>query len=843
MTLLIDFTVIVILIIGIWQFREPLRAKNGNLTAALALFLAFTLVLYRQGIVDITTVVISLLVGGVAGLALARVVSMIQVPSMVAFQHGAGGVAAFLVSLVELSRTTHALNLVSEISGVLGLAIGSMTFSGSMIASAKLANKMHQAPQVLTHHNLFVILNFIALVVIGAISFIVPASVAPSLFVLEILLGIGFGVLLAIRIGGADMPVLISSLNATAGLAASLCGMVIENQLLIAFGATVAASGSILTYVMCNAMNRRIGKVIFPDYKPQKPFSKTTTRSPSPLKPEVNATTPTDLATELTDAVAAIQGAKKIIIVPGYGMALAKAQQDVAMLAQELTAMGKDVKYAIHPVAGRMPGHMNVLLAEAGVDYDMLVEMETVNPEFHATDLVLVVGSCDVVNPAAIKVEGTPISGMPILKAHEAKKVVCCNFDRKPGYSGVENSLYDQDNCIMLEGDAKQTVQGLLNSLSSTPTPESSEGPISDADADYTRADAALRTAKRIIIVPGYGMALAKAQEDVANLAGELIAMGKDVKYAIHPVAGRMPGHMNVLLAEAGVDYDMLVEMETINPVFEATDLVLVVGACDVVNPSAIEVEGTPISGMPILMAHKSKTVICCNFDRNPGYSGVENSLYLQNNTVLLEGDAKKSIQQLQKMLVAKTTPQESTPSTAMVAADATSESVAALAVAKSVIIIPGYGMALAKAQFKLVELVSLLEQRGVHVKYAIHPVAGRMPGHMNVLLAEAEVEYEDLLEMDDVNPLFGETDVAIVVGACDVVNPAAIESEGTPISGMPILLAQDAKRIIVCNLDTKPGYSGVPNPLYTANKTILLIGDARETISNLHAALRHIDV
>ena len=658
MTLFIDFTVIVILIIGIRQFREPLRAKYGNLTAALALFLAFILVLYRHGLIDITTVVIALLIGAVAGLAMARAVSMIQVPAMVAFQHGAGGVAAFLVSLVELSRTTHALSLVSEISGVLGLAIGSLTFSGSMIASAKLAGKMQQAPQVLTRHNLFVILNIAALIIIGTLSFLVPASVAQYFFVLEIILGISFGILLAIRIGGADMPVLISSLNATAGLAASLCGMVIENQLLIAFGATVAASGSILTYVMCKAMNRRIGKVIFPDYQPKLAVVKTAPNtSAAPLQGLQPAEASVDRADELTAAVSAIRGAKQIIIVPGYGMALAKAQQDVATLAQELTAMGKDVKYAIHPVAGRMPGHMNVLLAEAGVDYDMLVEMELINPEFHATDLVLVVGSCDVVNPAAINVEGTPISGMPILKAHEAKKVICCNFDRKPGYSGVENSLYDQENCIMLEGDAKKTIQ------------------------------------------------------------------------------------------------------------------------------------------------------------------------------------------KLQEMLVSKTTPQESAPSTTLVAADATSESVAALAAAKSVVIIPGYGMALAKAQFKLVKLVSLLEQRGVRVKYAIHPVAGRMPGHMNVLLAEAEVEYENLLEMDDVNPLFGETDVVLVVGACDVVNPAAIESEGTPISGMPILLAQDARRIIVCNLDTSPGYSGVPNPLYTDSKTILLTGDARETISDLHAALRNIDV
>ncbi len=657
MTLLIDFTVIVILIIGIWQFREPLRAKNGNLTAALALFLAFMLVLYRHEIVDITTVVISLLVGTVAGLALAWVVSMIQVPSMVAFQHGAGGVAAFLVSLVELSRTTHGLSLVSEISGVLGLAIGSLTFSGSMIASAKLANKMHQAPQVLTHHNHFVILNFIALLVIGAISLIVPASVAPSLFVLEIFLGIGFGVLLAIRIGGADMPVLISSLNATAGLAASLCGMVIENQLLIAFGATVAASGSILTYVMCKAMNRRIGKVIFPDYKPQKSVSKTSTKPPSPLKTEANATAAADPEAELTDAVAAIQGAKKIIIVPGYGMALAKAQQDVATLAQELMDMGKEVKYAIHPVAGRMPGHMNVLLAEAGVDYDMLVEMDVINPDFHVTDLVFVVGACDVVNPAAIKVEGTPISGMPILQAHEAKKVICCNFDRKPGYSGVENTLYDQENTILLEGDAKKTIQRLQQSLA---------------------------TAIPAKTAPG---------ADVVDRA-----------------------------------------------------------ACDT--------------------------------------------------------------------------------------ADTIATAVAALAAAKSVVIIPGYGMALAKAQFKLVELAALFERRGASVRYAIHPVAGRMPGHMNVLLAEADVDYENLLEMDEVNLLFGETDVAMVIGACDVVNPAAIATEGTPISGMPILLAQDAKQVIVCNFDKNPGYSGVPNPLYDNSKTILLLGDARETIINLFEAM-----
>jgi len=635
MTLLIDFTVIATLIIGIWQFREPLRAKHGNLTAALALFLAFILVLYRHGIVDVGIVVVSLLVGAIAGLALARVVSMIQVPAMVAFQHGAGGIAAFLVSLVELSRTTHELSLVSEISGVLGLAIGSLTFSGSMIASAKLANKMQQAPQVLTHHNLFIVLNIAALVVTGAFSLLVPAGVAPYFFIFEVFIGICFGVLLAIRIGGADMPVLISSLNATAGLAASLCGMVIENQLLIAFGATVAASGSILTYVMCKAMNRKIGKIIFPDYKPQQAVSKTTF---IPVQPSKTVAAPADTAAVLDRAVTAMQSAEKIIIVPGYGMALAKVQQEVATLAQELTAMGKDVKYAVHPVAGRMPGHMNVLLAEAGIDYDMLVEMDVINPEFHTTDLVIVVGACDVVNPAAIEVEGTPISGMPILMAHEAKKVICCNFDRKPGYSGVDNTLYDQKNTIFLEGDAKKTIQQLQQSLAVEIPAQ-----LPSASNAITEAVAALASAKSVVIIPGYGMALAKAQFKLVELAALLEQRGASVKYAIHPVAGRMPGHMNVLLAEADVDYENLLEMDEVNLLFGKTDVAIVIGACDVVNPAAIESEGTPISGMPILLAQNARQLIVCNFDTNPGYSGVPNPLYDNSKTILLLGDARKT--------------------------------------------------------------------------------------------------------------------------------------------------------------------------------------------------------
>ncbi|GAB6909542.1 hypothetical protein JCM12296A_53870 [Desulfosarcina cetonica] len=468
MIFFIDVAVIFALIAGIWQFREPRQAKFGNLTAAGALTCAFLLVLYRHEIMDMGIVIASLLVGGLTGFAVARSVSMIQIPAMVAFQHGAGGAAAFVVSLVELTRATNTLDEVSEISGVIGLTIGAVTFSASMVASAKLSNRIRQTPHILKAHNYLLSIALGGLFMVGVSSFYSSTSdMALILYLVQILLSVFWGILFSIRIGGADMPVLISLLNAAAGLAASFCGVVTGSQLLIAFGATVAASGSILTHVMCKAMNRNLFRVFFPEQK--RPMD-------IPEKDERSSTLLSAPASEDAEASAVVQGLKKaatailnaetVIIIPGYGMALANAQMNVAELAQWMVAMGKDVKYAIHPVAGRMPGHMNVLLAEAGVDYDMLIEMETINFDFRYTDLVLIVGACDVVNPAAIDVENTPISGMPILMAHQAKQVVCCNFDDKPGYSGVENSLYKNCNTIMLPGDAKKTINQLLASLS-----------------------------------------------------------------------------------------------------------------------------------------------------------------------------------------------------------------------------------------------------------------------------------------------------------------------------------------------------------------------------------------
>ena len=650
----IDLLIVVVLIVGIRQFRAPKGARRGNLTAAFALGCAFLLVLFRHGIIDVFTVAIALFAGSVLGYAVAKRVNMIQIPAMVAFQNGAGGVAAFIVSLLELTRGGVHMPFINQVSGVLGLCIGSLTFSGSMIASAKLANKMRQTPQILNKHSFLVFVNVLALVIVGLTALFAPPGVRGPLFILQILLGLVFGVLFSIRIGGADMPVLISLLNATTGLAAALCGMVIANQLLIAAGATVAASGSILTYVMCKAMNRNLVSILIPGVRsPAVPKAQSSEMQGSftPLEtvtpPESREKTEKEDTDDVTRAAEVLKKAGDIIIVPGYGMALAQAQEDVVAMAEHMTELGKKVSYAIHPVAGRMPGHMNVLLAEAGVEYEMLMEMDDVNPLFETSDAVLVVGACDVVNPAAIDAEGTPISGMPILHAHKAGNIICCNFDEKPGYSGVENPLYRNEKTIMLPGDAKNSIREIMAEYTQKKDTEvvETEDKVSESSAGSSsdklrKACRILDEAKKVIIVPGYGMAISRAQFKVVELADLLEEKGVETMFAIHPVAGRMPGHMNVMLAEAEVDYDKLMEMDSANEKFPETDAVLIFGACDVVNPAAVRTQGTPISGMPILMAHEAGNVIVCNYDASPGYSGEENPLYEDQKSINLFGDA-----------------------------------------------------------------------------------------------------------------------------------------------------------------------------------------------------------
>ncbi|MBU1344371.1 MAG: NAD(P)(+) transhydrogenase (Re/Si-specific) subunit beta [Proteobacteria bacterium] len=654
MNLFADFCVIAILILGIWLFRWPHRAKFGNLTAAFALACAAGLVLYRNGTLYPNIVLLSLVAGSAAGFWVAKRITMIQIPAMVAFQHGAGGIAAFCLSLAELMRGSQHLGMMNEISGLLGLAIGSLTFSGSMIAGGKLSNKLGQTPKILWKHTWLVMITLACIIALMITSLYAPTGSRILFYILIILMSVLFGVIFSIRIGGADMPVLISFLNATAGIAAAFCGMIIENKLLISCGATVAASGSILTHVMCKGMNRSLFRVFVPVNESRlKPAIKNEQKRVAGFVETKDPHHPIE-KNNFQTAVEFARKANKIIIVPGYGMAVAQAQFDVINFSNKLLSMGKDVKFAIHPVAGRMPGHMNVLLAEAGVDYDLLEEMDAINPEFKATDLSLIIGACDVVNPAAIEVDGSPISGMPILLTHESKHVVCCNLDDKPGYSGVKNPLYENSNTILLLGNAKDTVGQLVEALLETsPAIEGSSNQDTPKGL-LNSAIIALSSAKKVIVIPGYGMALAQAQFKVVELASILESMGAQVKFAIHPVAGRMPGHMNVLLAEAEVDYDKLCEMDDINPEFSQTDVVLVFGACDVVNPSAIDIQGTPISGMPILMAHDAKSIIICNFDEKPGYSGVANTLYNNPKTIMMLGDAASTANVLIGALKAK---------------------------------------------------------------------------------------------------------------------------------------------------------------------------------------------
>ncbi len=388
---------------------------------------------------------------------------------------------------MELVRGAEHLGLTAEISGFLGLVVGAATFSGSVVAAGKLDNKIRQTPVVLPRHSV-ILFALAAGMVLSAVWAAVGSGGAwlVALLCLSVFALVA-GVVFSIRIGGADMPVLISFLNSGSGLAAALCGMVIANRLLIACGATVAVSGLILTQVMCRAMNRNLISVFTGIKLKRVPSSAiadpvaimgldddgadscVVTETADVVASDAVLPEPTPQPTPsldpLTQAAQLAREAESVIIVPGYGLALAHAASDAVALGRRLEQMGKDVRYAVHPVAGRMPGHMHVLLAEAEVDYDKLYEMDAINPRFADTDLALIVGACDVVNPQAVETEDTPISGMPILRADEARHVVVLNLDDKPGYSGVPNSLYEQPHTVMVLGDAKHSLEQLSAAL------------------------------------------------------------------------------------------------------------------------------------------------------------------------------------------------------------------------------------------------------------------------------------------------------------------------------------------------------------------------------------------
>ena len=825
-----------LVMVGIALMSKVRYASLGNSLSALAILagIVFTLLTKENNgtpIITAWTLYPSLAVGALIGGLFATRVKMIQMPQLVALLNGLGGGASALVGILSVAGIGERLaaTAFSNFTGYLAIGIGLITLVGSLVAAGKLHRLLPQKPQVWAFHSMATVLS---LVVMAILILIGTFSQYEGMPVFWLIAGVAifsslFGLYFSIRVGGADMPITISLLNSLSGVAGAIAGMAIGDVLLVAVGGIVGASGLLLTQIMCRAMNRSLLSILLGTKKkvaaPAPPSVATASPAAAP-KIEVKKTPGEVLST-----------AKRVIIVPGYGMALAQAQHEVKQLADALRKGGAEVRFAIHPVAGRMPGHMNVLLAEANVPYDDLFEMEAINDDFAKVDAAIVIGANDVLNPAARNAEGTPIYGMPVLNVDQAPFVVICNYDLKPGYAGVENPLYTREEGVaLLTGDAKETVSALLTDYQKALAGNGAAAPKTEAN-DKPTVGAILSTAKRVIIVPGYGMALAQAQHEVKQLADKLRSKGAEVRFAIHPVAGRMPGHMNVLLAEANVPYEDLFEMEAINDDFAKVDAAIVIGANDVLNPAARNAEGTPIYGMPVLNVDQAPYVVICNYDLKPGYAGVENPLYTREEGVaLLTGDAKESLACLMEEMDQTVAPEgegskescSSTPSYTQWMKEA-----------RKVIIVPGYGMALAQAQHEVKQLADKLVKQGAEVRFAIHPVAGRMPGHMNVLLAEANVPYDDLFEMEAINNDFTSTDLVIVIGANDVLNPAARNAEGTPIYGMPVLNVDQAPHVIICNYDLKPGYAGVENPLYTREEGVaLLTGDAKESLQKLLA-------
>jgi H+-translocating NAD(P) transhydrogenase subunit beta len=449
---------IVSFILALRFLSSPRRARLGNLLGAGGMLLAIAVTLLQDEIVEWWTIVAGMAVGGVVGAVSARLVKMTAMPQMVALFNGVGGGAAALIALAEfheLEPLAGDIGSTETVAILLSALIGSVSFTGSLVAFAKLQELVSGRPIVYPGQQVVNALVLLAAVAAGA------AIVAGTQeeWLLAIVLGCAalFGVLFVLPIGGADMPVVISLLNAFTGLAASATGFVLHNNVLIVSGALVGASGTLLTVLMGRAMNRSLANVLFGA------FGAVTTAGAAPAGADGGV-----VRSASADDVAIMLGyARRVVVVPGYGLAVAQAQHDVRGLADLLEERGIDVRYAIHPVAGRMPGHMNVLLAEANVPYPQLYEMDQVNPEFPNTDVALVIGANDVTNPAARSDRGSPIYGMPILDVDRARAVVVLKRGMSPGFAGIDNPLYTDPKTVMLFGDAKESVLKLMGAVKS----------------------------------------------------------------------------------------------------------------------------------------------------------------------------------------------------------------------------------------------------------------------------------------------------------------------------------------------------------------------------------------
>jgi NAD(P) transhydrogenase subunit beta len=445
----------ILFILALKGLTHPASARRGNFYGMLGMVIAIAATLLGEEVQSYGFIIAGVAAGAVIGTVLAMRIQMTAMPQLVAALHSFVGMAAVLVAIGTFlnKRDADALNavLMGELSA--GVIIGAITFTGSVIAFGKLQGLISGKPVKFSGQHA---LNAaIALVIIGlGVHFAMTGSIVSLL--LMTLLAFVLGVTLIIPIGGADMPVIISMLNSYSGWAAAATGFTLQNNLLIIVGALVGFSGAILSYIMCRAMNRSIINVVFGGFG---------TGETGEAAAGAQAAEKGVKSASVEDAVYWMEDAGKVIIVPGYGMAVAQAQHALKELMELLQARGVEVKFAIHPVAGRMPGHMNVLLAEADIPYDNVLEMDEINPEFATADVALVVGANDVVNPAAKEDSSSPIYGMPILEAGKARQVYFLKRSMRPGYSGVDNLLFYQENTSLIFGDAKDTIEGMASAF------------------------------------------------------------------------------------------------------------------------------------------------------------------------------------------------------------------------------------------------------------------------------------------------------------------------------------------------------------------------------------------
>jgi len=450
--ILIDLGYIVasiLFIIGIKMLGRPERAQRGNLVSALGMLIAVASALF-ECCLSFSLVIAGMVVGAAIGVIAARTVKMTSMPQMVAVLNGFGGLASLLVGW-ENYHSAPDSNLFITIATLLAILIGGVAFSGSVIAYGKLSERLSGKPIFFHGQQIVNATLIVAILLCGAIFAYNPATpFSYVIFIVIICLALVLGVLGVIPIGGADMPVVIALLNSYSGLAASAAGFIILNNVLIVAGALVGASGLILTAIMCKAMNRSLANVLFGGLQAavSKEGGGEVQGEPHPISPE--------------DAYYILEAARSVVFVPGYGMAVAQAQHVVRELGDILEDNGAEVRYAIHPVAGRMPGHMNVLLAEANVLYEQLAEMDSVNPIMESIDVCVVIGANDVVNPAAREMASSPIYGMPVINADMAKTVIVLKRSMAAGFAGVDNPLFVKENARMLFGDAKASLQQLV---------------------------------------------------------------------------------------------------------------------------------------------------------------------------------------------------------------------------------------------------------------------------------------------------------------------------------------------------------------------------------------------